>query len=202
MANKVIKTVIQVRRDTEVNWLLHENVIPSAGEPCLTLDGVYAGQVKFGDGIKTWGELPYVGVASLSGDGKTTVITEGVIGLVGAATATAGQSFRISSDGTTIEWFDSVGLDKVVELEAEVTSLRQIVGETQSDVDYLRELVSNANGIPVATEDNLGVVKSSSGENMISVREDGTMEVVSLNWNKLVQNDADSIVLEGGAAAE
>jgi hypothetical protein len=36
--------------------------------------------------------------------------------------------------------------------------------------------------------------------NKIAVNEDGTMEVNSLNVNKLVQNDSDTLILNGGAS--
>lgn len=59
MANKTISTVIQVRRDTLENWnAVKDSFIPAAGEPCLVLDN---GKVKYGDGVKPWGELPYSG---------------------------------------------------------------------------------------------------------------------------------------------
>ena len=59
---KIVKTVIQIRRDTEANWLINKDIIPAAGEPCLTLDGEFAGQVKYGDGVQTWEQLKYSGV--------------------------------------------------------------------------------------------------------------------------------------------
>lgn len=62
MAEKVIKTVIQLRRGTEAKWAeIGGTFVPKAGEPCLTLDGENAGRVKYGDGTSTWSELPYSG---------------------------------------------------------------------------------------------------------------------------------------------
>lgn len=62
MAEKVIKTVIQLRRGTEAKWAeIGGAFVPKAGEPCLTLDGENAGRVKYGDGTKNWSELPYSG---------------------------------------------------------------------------------------------------------------------------------------------
>ena len=62
MAEKVIKTVIQLRRGTEAKWTeIGGTFVPKAGEPCLTLDGENAGRVKYGDGTKNWSELPYSG---------------------------------------------------------------------------------------------------------------------------------------------
>jgi hypothetical protein len=54
--------------------------------------------------------------------------------------------------------------------------------------------------IPVAAMEALGLVKSSDAENKISVATDGTMEVNSVNVNKLVQTDGDTLILNGGSA--
>ena len=54
--------------------------------------------------------------------------------------------------------------------------------------------------LPVATLEALGGVKSSAAENKVSVAEDGTMEVNSLNVNKLVQTEGETLVLHGGDA--
>lgn len=146
---KVIKTVFQVRRDTEANWLAHSSIVPAAGEPCLTLDGKYAGQVKFGDGVKTWGELHYAGVAEFQGDGITVEITDGVVSLIGADSASAGQSFRIAADGTSIEWFD-------VASQEDVVSLREIMASTQGTITNLQEVVAGkANADDVYTKEEV-----------------------------------------------
>ena len=63
MANKTLKTVIQVRRDTTANWLTNKDVIPAAGEPCLDLD---TGLVKYGNGVDTYENLPVAGGKSAS----------------------------------------------------------------------------------------------------------------------------------------
>lgn len=56
--------------------------------------------------------------------------------------------------------------------------------------------------IPVATADIFGVVKSSVGENKVAVAEDGTMEVGSINVNRLVQTEGESLILNGGSARQ
>lgn len=56
MAEKLINTIIQVRRDTQENWTkVASEFVPKEGEPCLTLDGADKGKVKYGDGVTTWG---------------------------------------------------------------------------------------------------------------------------------------------------
>ncbi len=56
--------------------------------------------------------------------------------------------------------------------------------------------------IPMATAQALGVVKGTDAENGVAIAEDGTMSVNSVNVNKLVQSDGDSIILDGGTSAE
>jgi hypothetical protein len=55
--------------------------------------------------------------------------------------------------------------------------------------------------IPLATGVLAGLVKSAEGENKVAVSADGTMEVNSLNVNKLVQTEGDYIILNGGNSA-
>lgn len=65
MADITLKTRIQLRNDTEANWLsVAETLIPLAGEMCITTDGANKGLYKVGDGTSTWGELQYHGGGS------------------------------------------------------------------------------------------------------------------------------------------
>ena len=54
--------------------------------------------------------------------------------------------------------------------------------------------------IPMATAETLGVVLSSAAENKVSVAADGTMELNSVNVNKLVQTDSEVLILNGGSS--
>ena len=56
--------------------------------------------------------------------------------------------------------------------------------------------------IGLATSSAAGVVKGSEAENKVKVDVDGTMEVNSLNINKLVQSAGDVLVLDGGDASD
>lgn len=55
--------------------------------------------------------------------------------------------------------------------------------------------------IPIATAEALGVVMSSTAENKVSVGADGTMEVNSVNVNKLAQTEGEFLILNGGSSA-
>ena len=62
MDKKVLSTVIQLRRGTEAQWEAIKNeFVPAAGEPCVTLDGDNAGQIKIGDGVTPYSALAYAG---------------------------------------------------------------------------------------------------------------------------------------------
>lgn len=61
-------------------------------------------------------------------------------------------------------------------------------------------IAEKAVDIPLATAEVLGVVKGSADENKIAVGADGTMEVNSLNVNKLAQTAGDTLILNGGTS--
>ena len=62
-------------------------------------------------------------------------------------------------------------------------------------------ITDKAVDIPKATTEALGVVLSSAAENKISIDADGTMEINSVNINKLVQTTGDILILDGGNAS-
>lgn len=142
MAEKIVKTIIQIRRDTEANWLLNKSVIPASGEPCLTIDGAYAGQVKYGDGVTTWEKLPYSGAASIEGDNVSTQVSGKVISLLGVDSAVAGQTIRIGANGK-LEWYTPKCLDNPEEVV-------QAVAAVEAEVGVLTEAVANVYKKPEA----------------------------------------------------
>lgn len=104
-------------------------------------------------------------------------------------------------------------------LETYKTSNDQRVGEVETKLDTVQdgaevnileaikingveqEITDKAVNIAIATDTILGVVMGSDAENKVSVAEDGTMEVNSINVNKLTQTDGETLVLDGGSAA-
>lgn len=62
------------------------------------------------------------------------------------------------------------------------------------------EITNKAVNIPVATDTLLGLVMSSTAENKVAVAADGTMEVNSVNVNKLVQDENTALILNGGSS--
>lgn len=81
-----------------------------------------------------------------------------------------------------------------IETGAQVNVIEQITLAGGASVD----IVDKVANIPLATAAEAGLVKSSNAVNKIAIGTDGTMEVNSLNVNKLVQDEGDVIVLNGG----
>jgi hypothetical protein len=67
-----------LRRDTLVNWT-NSNVVLGLGEPSVVSD---TGQMKVGDGVHTWNNLPYVGPSAsiiFDGGGPTQTYSQGPV---------------------------------------------------------------------------------------------------------------------------
>lgn len=117
-----------------------------------------------------------------------------------ASVAQALETYKTSNDARvgTIEGKVTTIESKLESIEegAQANKIEAIkVGET------LLSIVDKTVSIPVATADALGVVKSSDAENQIAIDADGIMKVNNVNVNKLVQNDGEYLILNGGAAA-
>lgn len=143
MANndKILMSRFQLLGDSTENWTKNSHKVLLKNEPGIEL--LANGKVKFkiGDGVKSWGELPYFG--------------------------------------------DEVNIDEVW------TAIKK----AQEDIKNLQDIVSK---LSVASGTVLGLVKSSTEENKIKVLDDGTMEVNSLNVNKLVQTEGEDLILFSG----
>jgi hypothetical protein len=72
------------------------------------------------------------------------------------------------------------------------------MGKVIQGIKLNNTLVNAVDGV---AELNIPIVVTSEEENKVSIAEDGTMEVNSLNVNKLVQAEGEVLVLNGGAAA-
>ena len=110
---------------------------------------------------------------------------------------------KVDGMGLSANNFTNELLDKLngIESAAQVNVIESITfnGTAVSvDDDKVAAIVYE---LPVATTSTLGGVKSSDAENNVSVAEDGTMSVNSLNVNKLVQTAGDVFVMNGGSAA-
>jgi hypothetical protein len=124
----VVKMRIQFRRATTAEWEQYKTVVPAAGEPCFDTD---LGTLKIGDGVKTYEELVPIGSngnASVSVDGKSIVLENGVFKLFGFDTAETGAQPRKNADGN-IEW--------VVPAAENTEELRSRVETLENKIDVL-----------------------------------------------------------------
>ena len=143
MAN-IVRTVIQFRRDTTENWLLHQDVVPAAGEPCFDLN---LGTLKIGDGIKSYGELEVVGGSgsiAVSADQKSIVLEDSVFKLMGFDDAEVGAQPRKNAEGQ-LEW--------VVPSTETDEGLQVTIADMQSDIEAIQEILTpSEEGVdPLAT---------------------------------------------------
>ena len=93
MAIKNVVSVIQLRNGPQSAWdKVAQKYIPKAGEACVVTEGKYKGQVKFGDGVTVWGELPFSG--AISSDNKSIFVVDGKMEIAGYGEALVGQMLR------------------------------------------------------------------------------------------------------------
>ena len=162
--------------------------------------------------------------------GKVAGLTDALAGkvdkvegsrLITSDEATKLEKLVLSEDGT-VEVSGEINASNVKELGSWITTNRDTVlgllstanetklngvesGAQANKIEQVKvggtllEIAEKVVNIPIAGE-SLGVVKSASGENKIAVAEDGTMEVNSLNVNKLAQGEGDTLILDGGAS--
>lgn len=137
MATQTMKMVIQLRRDTSVNWELHKDIVPAAGEPCFVTD---KNILKIGDGVTDFEHLEPIGGTNIvvSADGKSIVLNDGVFKLMGFDAAEVGAQPRKAADGT-IEWVMPADIST---LEADVKELKSNVTNLQTSVTTLQEIVT------------------------------------------------------------
>ena len=110
MAIKNVVSVIQLRNGPQSAWdKVAQKYIPKAGEACVVTEGKYKGQVKFGDGVTVWGELPFSG--AISSDNKSIFVVDGKIEIAGYAEALVGQMLRKGENG--LEWFTLDAVPKI-----------------------------------------------------------------------------------------
>lgn len=132
----------------------------------------------------------------LSEDGSVevsgTIAAGNVEGLDEWITARAGTLKGLSENNLTD--------DLKAQIEKSQSNVIEIVKVGGVEVEVNAE--DKSVNIPMATALALGVVKGTDAENGVAIAEDGTMSVNSVNVNKLVQTDGDTIVLDGGSSAD
>ena len=167
MATNLVKMQIQFRRDTAANWELHGDVIPAAGEPCFVID---KNILKIGDGETKFKDLePINGVKfEIAGDGKSIVLEDNVLKLMGFEDAPKGAQPRKGENGA-IEWV--VPSTEVTDkLQASITKLETSVGGLQTDVAGLTTMVGSVtelSGTLLSRVDGLDAKMTGTGEGTV-----------------------------------
>jgi hypothetical protein len=113
------------------------------------------------------------------------------------AVAVASKVDKVEGMGLSTHDFTDALLAKLeaIEENAQVNVIEQIsVGGSILDA------VDKTINIPVAGLDKAGVVKSSTGANMVNIANDGTMSVKKIGTNSLFVPIGDELILDGGSA--
>lgn len=134
---------------------------------------------------------------TVSEEGKLALEAVAQSKVTGLPDALAGKVDKVEGKGLSANDFTNEAKEKLDGVEA---------GANKNLIEVIRvagqavNIADKAVDIPVAG-DAAGVVVSSAEENKVSVAEDGSMEVNSLNMTKLVQSEGDVLVLDGGNAS-
>lgn len=120
-----------------------------------------------------------------------------ISGKVNAANVEGLGDWVTTNRDTIAGLFDTASATKLNGIEA---------GAQVNDLEVVKvagtalPIADKAVDIPKATAEALGVVMGSTEENKVSVGTDGTMEVNSVNVNKLVQTNEEVLILNGGSS--
>ena len=134
----------------------------------------------------------------VSPEGQLSVVSIAQSQVAGLTDALAGKVNVEAGKGLSTNDFTTELLQKLngIEAGAEVNAIESI---SLNSVPI--EISGKAVNIPIATVGALGVVQSTAAENGVTVTSNGSMEVNSINANKLVQTEGESLILNGGNAA-
>lgn len=171
MASDFFEGRIQLLHDTEEHWqTVADTFIPLPGEACVTLDDENKGRVKYGDGLHTWGELPYSNDGKY--DGKSIMSNNHVIQLVGYEDAEVGQIPVKSEEG--LDWLTPVntvyiGTDETPITPTDGKVVIPIAGNTLGVVKESTEVGMDEEGSIVLKEVDADKVKYSEDETIKDV---------------------------------
>lgn len=174
---QTIKMVIQLRRDIAANWEQYGHLIPAAGEPCFVTD---KNILKIGDGVTEFKDLEPIGGVKfeLAADGKSLVLEDNVLKLMGFDTAEVGAQPRKNAEGF-IEWVVPVADENMDRLLIEIDTLRDDVTNLQTDVAELKEIVGSADDgseTLLSRLDNLETKMDGTGEGTVDAKIDAKIK--------------------------
>lgn len=96
MATTTINTRLALKTDISANWK-NSSLVLLKGEPAIEITDSGAFKFKFGDGVKTFSELPY---ATLSPTEISSLITDGAVQSVSISSGDSNGQIAITVDGT------------------------------------------------------------------------------------------------------
>lgn len=137
------------------------------------------------------------GQLQVSPEGQLSILAISQSQVAGLTEALSGKVDVVAGKGLSTNDFTNELLQKLNGIEdgAQVNVIEAInINGTPLAIS------GQAVNIPIATASQLGVVLSSTGENKVTVAENGTMSVAQVNANTLVQTEGDSLILNGGNA--
>lgn len=140
-------------------------------------------------------------IAKLNGDDKTEGSVDYKVAQEVAKILNDNDASDIDTLNEIAAWItnDTTGAAKMnADIAANTAAITKLNGNAETEGSVLSMIAANAP--KTATNSLLGVVMGSAAENKISIAEDGTMEVNTLNVNKLVQTDGEFLILNGGSA--
>ena len=137
------------------------------------------------------------GELAISEDKELSIVAITQNKVTGLDTALAGKVNVEEGKGLSSNDYTADEKTKLEGIEAKAqVNILEVVKVNGSALPITEKAVD----IPLATAEVLGVVKGSTAENKIAVGEDGTMEVNSINVNKLTQTAGDTLILNGGTS--
>lgn len=137
------------------------------------------------------------GELTISEEGELSITAVDASKVTGLSGALDGKVDKVEGKGLSANDFTDELLSKLTGIEA---------GAQANDLEVVKiagvalPISDKAVDIPIATTEALGVVMSSAAENKVSVGADGTMEVNSINVNKLAQTEGELLILNGGSS--
>lgn len=179
----LIKMVIQLRRASTAEWLANKDVVPAQGEPCFDYE---LNTLKIGDGKKTYEQLEPIGSAetvSVSADGTSIVLEDGVFKLAGFDAAEVGAQPRKNAEGF-IEWVIPAVDEQLESLLVTVDGLQSDVSSLQGTITTIREIVtpSGDDAVPLLTRiESLETKMDGTGEGTVDAKIDAKIKAFASN---------------------
>ena len=196
------------KEDILVKSVSSDFTVTEAGQ--LTLNAAAAPEIN-GSNISNIAIANVVGLqdalnSKVAAEEGKSLISETLITKVGnlAEIKSVSSEFTLTNGELSVS---AIAAAKITGLPDALTDIETLKGAQSS---YVKSVAINGTAltlsaeqgvnIPVATDSVLGVVKSASGDNKVTVAADGTMSVASVNITSLSQNEGEWLEINGGGA--